>query len=285
MTRLRACLLLWMLGCAERRSLPGAGPTEAPAVAASQSAPTTLAEAAPVSLPAGFLASPFAEGRFTAAGAPLPDAVSALLVADLNEDGAPEVVIAPGERDCGTGGCAPARVYRQTPAGPWEELGALSVPGAVTPRWTSITVDPHPRGAFGDLLLARDGAAPVRAVYHEGTYALAVTPPEALSPGQESSLLLMQGRYDVIRGFVPLGIWDKHGANEGARAMVRVRIPDGKTFEKELGVVGYPDEWHQALFPKEFARAPQVLPPGRYLAEYFLDGSLAGSSAFEVPRL
>jgi hypothetical protein len=162
-------------------------------------------------------------------------------------------------------------------------LGELSVPSGVTPRWTSLAVEESSHEGFLDLRLERPGAPVQRALMQGGAYHLAASG-GTLSPEKESSLMAMQGRYDPVRGFIPVGLWDKHGANEGAAVRVVVTAPDKKQFAHELGTVAYPDEWHQALFPKDFAGAPAQLPPGVYVIEYFLGGVLAATSRVEVKR-
>jgi hypothetical protein len=278
--------LALLASCAEKRQPPraegpgGAEPASPSSAEAGSAGPPGSAPGLP-KVPASFASSKAAKGFLTPTGAPAAqDAVSRIFVLDLDGDGSAEVILVPGARFCGTGGCAPATIYDER-SGDWVGIGELPQ------QWNEIeeiSLRPAgPPGGFSELeVRRRSPKAPLLARYDGARYKLELPPAAAdlLPEKQVGSLLFLASRYDAARGAATLGLWDKLGANRGAAAEVRVSTPGGETFSLPLGGLG--DDWRQADFPADFAGAPGALPPGRYKVEYLVEGKRVPEEYFEA---
>ena len=274
-----------LCACAEKRQPP------APKTAPSASSPTTTSsDSSPTNrpekqrLPESFLASEAAKSFVRADGSPASEGSLSLLEAlDLNEDGALEVVLVPGPRFCGTGGCALPKVFAERD-GAWRELSALQSDVPQSNEVTAVELLPEVFGGYHTIQITRPRQTPWVLRFDGKVYQLAAAPQtsEQLSAEKAASLMLAGSYYDKARGISPIGLWDKQGANQGAKISAVIVAPDAKQYTLEMGVIEAPDAWHQAFFPTDFEGAPANLPPGVYQVEYRVNGLLAATREFTV---
>lgn len=283
MDRKKLFLFLFFIGCAEKRHPPKPTPSTKPT--SNQTSPTSIPTKEAQSLPVSFVGSSFAKGFLQEDGSPIEGAVSLIAPLDLNEDNQSEVILVPGDRFCGTGGCAPPKVYQEKES-VWSEIGELRLPSSAPQRndFSSVELLPEVRGGFHSVALRRKDQRDWIAHYDGNKYRLASTAEsvERLSEEKAASLMFAGAHYDAARQAAPVGLWDKLGANKGAKAKVKILTPSNETFELELGEISAPDTWHQAFFPEDFAGAPASLTPGKYEVEYLLDNKSANKNEFWV---
>jgi hypothetical protein len=277
---------LSLLSCAEKRVVPtsNAAPVEATSNPKKNDASTQASSSSVLTVPASFLSSAAAKSFVKPDGSAAAEGSLALVEPlDLNEDGAPEVLLVPGPRFCGTGGCMLPRVFQEKD-GDWQEISALQSKTPQGNEVTSAKILPEVVGGYHSVALSRGAKSDWVIRFDGARYQLAPEAPtsDRVSEAKGASLMLAGPHFDKARNIAPVGVWDKGGANKNAKISVQITTPDNKTFSLSLGVIGAPDEWHQAFFPLDFAGAPETLAPGTYLVEYRLNDVSAASSQFIV---
>jgi hypothetical protein len=277
--------LLCLASCAEKRQPPK--PKTAPEVSVSETPSTNGASSTKASahkIPESFLSSESVKSFVRADGSAASEGSLSLLQAvDLNEDGKLEVVLVPGPRFCGTGGCALPKIFQERDS-TWHELGALQSNVPQGNEVKSVELLPEVFGGYHSLKITR----PQREAWvlrFDGTrYQLVAETPTSSQVSEEkaASLMLAGSYYDQARGISPIGLWDKQGANKGAKISAVVTTPSKQQFTLEMGLIESPDSWHQAFFPTDFDGAPATLTPGVYQIEYRVNDLTAANREFTV---
>ena len=276
--------LLCLGSCAEKRQPPK--PTAAP------EAPTTLTpstgassmKASEQKIPESFLASESAKSFVRADGSPVAEGSLSLLQAvDLNEDGRLEVVLVPGARFCGTGGCALPKLFQERD-NVWHELSALQSNVPQSNEVKAVELLSEVLGGYHSLKITRPQQEAWVLRFDGKLYQLVAEPPTSSRVSEEAaaSLMLAGSYYDQARGIAPIGLWDKQGANKGAKISAVITTPGEQKFTLEMGLIESPDSWHQAFFPTDFDGAPATLTPGVYQVEYRVNGLTAATREFTV---
>jgi hypothetical protein len=277
-------LLLGLISCAEKRQPPR--PKAAPE-ASSTTAPSTISASTLPSddkVPESFLVAEVSKSFVRADGSPASEgSLSVLQALDLNEDGAPEVVLVPGPRFCGTGGCALPKIFQERD-GAWRDLSALQSKIPQSNEVEAVALLPEVFGGYHSLKLTRPQREAWVLRFDGKMYQLMADTPATnrVSEEQAASLMLAGAYYDPARGISPIGLWDKQGANKGAKISAVITDPQKTQFVLEMGVIGSPDTWHQAFFPTDFAGAPANLTPGVYQVEYRVNDLIAATREFTV---
>jgi hypothetical protein len=278
-------LLFFAASCAEKRQAPKPKTQPNSSTTMASSVASTSTKTTPEKkIPAAFLSSDAAKSFVDTNANPASEgSLSFIEALDLNEDGALEVILVPGPRFCGTGGCLLPKIFQERDKA-WLEISALQSKVPQSNEVSSVELLSEVFGGFHSLKIKRLHSNDWVLRYNGNLYQVAPESPtsDQVSEEKSASLMLNGSYYDKARGVAPIGLWDKLGANKNAKILVVVTPPDKKIFRLELGTIDSPDAWHQAFFPTDFDGAPAVLSPGVYQVEYRLNDQMAATREFTV---